>query len=117
MKKNKKVFLSAILFLLIGITIGLVIASKFDIQNKGFSEDYQISKDSQEILSKIGNAMAEVIQAVRPSVVNIYTTKKLKDPEFLFLSMTLFSEDFLMMNSANYLTDKESILKHRLAQE
>ncbi|GLI54356.1 MULTISPECIES: DegQ family serine endoprotease [Thermodesulfovibrio] len=84
MKKNKKVFLSAILFLLIGITIGLVIASKFDIQNKGFSEDYQISKDSQEILSRIGNAMAEVIQAVRPSVVNIYTTKKIKRPGIPF---------------------------------
>ncbi len=84
MKKNKKIFLSSILFLLIGITIGLVIASKFDIQNKGFSEDYQISKDSQEVLSKIGNAMAEVIQAVRPSVVNIYTTKKIKRPGIPF---------------------------------
>lgn len=78
MIKNKKILLSGILFLLIGITIGLVIASKFDIQSKGFSEDYQISKESQEVLSKISNAMAEVIQAVRPSVVNIYTTKKIK---------------------------------------
>jgi len=78
MIKNKKILLSGILFLVIGITIGLVIASKFDIQSKGFSEDYQISKESQEVLSKISNAMAEVIQAVRPSVVNIYTTKKIK---------------------------------------
>ncbi|HQD35718.1 MAG TPA: DegQ family serine endoprotease [Thermodesulfovibrio thiophilus] len=78
MKKNKKFIISGILLLLIGVTIGLVISSKFDFQTKGFSEDYQISKESQELLSKIGNAMAEVIQAVRPSVVNIYTTKKIK---------------------------------------
>ncbi|MGC8937542.1 MAG: hypothetical protein ACP5KH_00935, partial [Thermodesulfovibrio sp.] len=71
MIKSKKILLSGIIFLVIGITVGLIIASKFDIQNKGFSEDYKISKESQEILSKISNAMAEVIQAVRPSVVNI----------------------------------------------
>jgi len=58
MKKNKKFLLSGILLIFIGITIGLIIASKFDFQTKGYSEDYQISKDSQETLSKIGNAMA-----------------------------------------------------------
>ncbi|MGC9044920.1 DegQ family serine endoprotease [Thermodesulfovibrio sp. 3462-1] len=84
MIKSKKILLSGIIFLVIGITVGLIIASKFDIQNKGFSEDYKISKESQEILSKISNAMAEVIQAVRPSVVNIYTTKKIKRPGIPF---------------------------------
>jgi serine protease Do len=84
MKKNKKFLLSGILLIFIGITIGLIIASKFDFQTKGYSEDYQISKDSQETLSKIGNAMAEVVQAVRPSVVNIYTTKKIKRPGIPF---------------------------------
>ncbi|MCS7214767.1 MAG: DegQ family serine endoprotease [Thermodesulfovibrio sp.] len=80
MKPNKKYIISGIILIFIGITIGLIIASKFDIQSKGFSEDYQISKESQEVLSRFGNAMAEVIQAVRPSVVNIYTTKKIKRP-------------------------------------
>lgn len=78
MKNNRKFIISGAILILIGITIGLILASKFDIQTKGFSEDYQISKESQETLSKIGNAMAEVVQAVRPSVVNIYTTKKIK---------------------------------------
>ncbi len=78
MISRKKYLISGALLILIGITIGLIIASKFDFQSKGFSEDYQISKESQETLSKIGNAMAEVVQAVRPSVVNIYTTKKIK---------------------------------------
>ncbi|GAB6184384.1 DegQ family serine endoprotease [Thermodesulfovibrio hydrogeniphilus] len=78
MRLNRKYILPGIFLILIGITIGLVIASKFDIQPKGFSQDYQISKESQELLSKIGNAMAEVVQAVQPSVVNIYTTKKIK---------------------------------------
>ncbi|MCX7987940.1 MAG: DegQ family serine endoprotease [Thermodesulfovibrio sp.] len=78
MRKNTKFFISGAVLILIGITIGLIIASNFDLQTKGFSEDYQISKESQETLSKIGNAMAEVVQAVRPSVVNIYTTKKIR---------------------------------------
>ncbi|MEN2993746.1 MAG: DegQ family serine endoprotease [Thermodesulfovibrio sp.] len=80
MTMNKKYIISAVILIFIGITIGLIISSKLDIQSKGFSEDYQISKESQEILSKFGSAMAEVIQAVRPSVVNIYTTKKIKRP-------------------------------------
>jgi serine protease Do len=78
MKTNKKLFITGAILLLVGISIGLIIASKFDFQIKGYSEDYQISREAQEILSKIGNAMAEVVQAVRPSVVNIYTTKKIK---------------------------------------
>jgi len=84
MKKNKKFLLSGILLIFIGITIGLIISSKFDFQTKGYSEDYQISRESQETLSKIGSAMAEVVQAVRPSVVNIYTTKKIKRPGIPF---------------------------------
>ncbi|MEN2986226.1 MAG: DegQ family serine endoprotease [Thermodesulfovibrionaceae bacterium] len=76
--KNKKLIFLAILLLFSGILIGLIVASKLDIQTKGYSEEYQISKESQEVLSKIGNAMAEVVQAVRPAVVNIYTTKKIK---------------------------------------
>ncbi|MDW7972648.1 MAG: DegQ family serine endoprotease [Thermodesulfovibrio sp.] len=80
MRMNKKYIIPGIILIFIGITIGLIISSKLDIQSKGFSEDYKISKESQEILSKFGNAMAEVIQAVRPSVVNIYTTKKIKRP-------------------------------------
>lgn len=83
MKKNKR-FLICSFFLIIGMFIGLVIASKFDFHIKGYPEDYQISKDSREILSKMGNAMAEVVQAVRPSVVNIYTTKKIKRPGIPF---------------------------------
>lgn len=83
MGKNKK-FLISSFFLILGIFIGLIIASKFDFHIKGYSEDYQISKESQEILSKMGNAMAEVVQAVRPSVVNIYTTKKIKRPGIPF---------------------------------
>ncbi len=84
MFKNKKFIISSALLILIGVAIGLIIASNFEFQSKGFSEDYQISKESQETLSKIGNAMAEVVQAIRPSVVNIYTTKKIKRPTIPF---------------------------------
>mgnify|MGYP001147165173 CR=1 FL=1 len=84
MKINKKFFISGVLLIFIGITIGLIISSKFNFQTKGYSEDYQISREAQETLSKFGNAMAEVVQAVRPSVVNIYTTKKIRRPGLPF---------------------------------
>ncbi|MGB9710758.1 MAG: hypothetical protein ACPLZA_04585, partial [Thermodesulfovibrio sp.] len=66
MIKSKKILLSGIIFLVIGITVGLIIASKFDIQNKGFSEDYKISKESQEILSKISNASRSYLRGRCP---------------------------------------------------
>ncbi|MCX8033808.1 MAG: DegQ family serine endoprotease [Thermodesulfovibrio sp.] len=99
MRKNTKFFISGAVLILIGITIGLIIASNFDLQTKGFSEDYQISRESQEALSKIGNAMAEVVQAVRPSVVNIYTTKKIRRQTIPFpfndpLFRRFFDEEF-----------------------
>lgn len=78
MKGSKKILISGILLIFIGITIGMIISSRLDIQTKGFTADYKISRESIETLSKIGNAMAEVVQAVRPSVVNIYTTKKIR---------------------------------------
>lgn len=84
MKGSRKFIISGTILILIGIAIGLIIAANLDIQTKGFSEDYRISREAQEILSKIGNAMAEVVQAVRPSVVNIYTTKKIRRPTIPF---------------------------------
>jgi len=116
-EKNRKFIISGILLLLIGVTIGLVISSKFDFQTKGFSEDYQISKESQELLSKIGNAMAEVIQAVRPSVVNIYTTKKIKRQGIPFPFNDPFFRRFLMMSLVDYLTDRKNLLRQHLVQE
>lgn len=84
MKGNKKIILSGVFLILIGIAIGLIISSNLEIQSKGFTQDYRISREAQETLSKIGNAMAEVVQAVRPSVVNIYTTKKIRRPTLPF---------------------------------
>jgi len=48
MKTNKKLFITGAILLLVGISIGLIIASKFDFQIKGYSEDYQISREAQE---------------------------------------------------------------------
>lgn len=62
--------------------------------------------------------MAEVIQAVRPSVVNIYTTKKIKRPGMPFpFDDPFFSEDSLVKNLAIYLKDQENTLKPHLVQE
>lgn len=44
------------------------------------AEEPRISRESLDILSRAGQAMAEVVNAVRPAVVNISTTKIIRTP-------------------------------------
>jgi serine protease Do len=66
--------------ILIGLIIGLVISSNFNLLSNGHTEETNISKEAIEILSKTGQAMAEVTAAVKPAVVNISSTKTIKIP-------------------------------------
>lgn len=80
--KTKKVFISALLFITVGVIIGLVISSQLNIHSKGYSQDVTISKESIDILTKTNQALSEVANAVKPSVVNISSTKTIKSPGF-----------------------------------
>lgn len=79
MKKNKKI-LAALAFVMVGIIIGLGISSNLNLHTKAYTEEPKISKESIEILSKAGQAMAEVVAATKPAVVNISTTRTIKTP-------------------------------------
>lgn len=80
MNKNKKI-LTALVFVLVGVVIGLGISSNLNLNTKAYTEEPKISKESIELLSKAGQAMAEVVAATKPAVVNISTTRTIKAPE------------------------------------
>lgn len=77
--KNKKI-LAALALVLAGVIIGLGISFNLDLYTKAYTEEPKISKESMEILSKAGQAMAEVVAATKPAVVNISTTRTIKTP-------------------------------------
>ena len=79
MNKNKKI-LTALVFVLVGVVIGLGISSNLNLNTKAYTEEPKISKESIELLSKAGQAMAEVVAATKPAVVNISTTRTIKAP-------------------------------------
>ena len=69
---------TASIFTMVGIIFGLVISSGFNLYSKGYTEETKISKESIETLSKMDSAVSEVAAVVKPSVVNISSTKTVK---------------------------------------
>ncbi len=76
----KKVAALGMVFTIVGLIVGLTISSQFNIQSKGYSQDAFISKDSIDILTKTNQALSEVAMAVKPSVVNISSTRTFRTP-------------------------------------
>lgn len=78
MNIKKATLAVGVIFTIIGLIAGLVISSNLNIQVRGYTQEPGISKESIDILSKTGQAMAEVTAAVKPSVVNISSTRTVK---------------------------------------
>lgn len=80
MKKMKSVYRVAAFFIAIGIIIGLGISFHFDSTKTVLSTEVQpeISQQTVQILSQTNQAMAELVAAVTPSIVNISSTKTIK---------------------------------------
>jgi serine protease Do len=78
MTRGKKHWISAALFIIIGLVTGLTLSSQLNLHSNGIAEDARISKEAVDSLSKTSRAMAEVVAAVKPSVVNIASTKTIK---------------------------------------
>jgi serine protease Do len=86
MINRKKTIFFAMTFIIVGLIIGLGISVRFHLTTNSFSEDTvpSISREAIDILSKTNQAMAEVVAAVKPSVVNISSTKTVKIHGFGF---------------------------------
>ncbi|HTZ18782.1 MAG TPA: DegQ family serine endoprotease [Dissulfurispiraceae bacterium] len=63
---------------IVGIFIGLGMWAACNIFSVAAAEEPRISPEAVEILSKTGHAMAEVVAAVKPAVVNISSTRTIK---------------------------------------
>ena len=78
MAQKKRALLYGATLILVGLIIGLGISSNLNLLSNGHTEETTISKESIDILSRTGQAMAEVAAAVKPSVVNISSTKTVR---------------------------------------
>lgn len=76
-------FLFSVTTLTILFMLAELIVPACDSSQKAYAEEPRISKESVDILSRSGQAMAEVVAAVRPAVVNIATTRTVKTPGYL----------------------------------
>ncbi|MBI5097702.1 MAG: DegQ family serine endoprotease [Nitrospirae bacterium] len=57
------------------IILSLVLLTSFCVHSSGYAQSSKISKESVDFLTKTGEAMAEIAEAVKPAIVNISTTK------------------------------------------
>jgi serine protease Do len=57
---------------------GLIFLLNIGICSYSYANEAKISKESVDLLTRIGQATAEVVDAVRPTVVNISTTRTVK---------------------------------------
>jgi serine protease Do len=65
-------------FMKVVLTVGIVVSLNVTAWSSAFAGDRKISTQSVDILTKISEATAEVVEAVRPAVVNISTTRTVK---------------------------------------
>ena len=60
------------------LCLGLAVTVLLGITGASSAEEPRISKESVDILTKTGQAMAEVAAAVKPAVVNISSTRTIR---------------------------------------
>jgi serine protease Do len=75
---NVRALSMAAIFVVIGLILGLTLSTNLDVQTNGYTKEKEISREAVDVLSRASEAMVEVVSAVRPSVVNISTTRVIK---------------------------------------
>jgi|Deesub1362A_J573_1020465.scaffolds.fasta_scaffold00268_25 serine protease Do len=75
---RRKTISIALAFTVIGLILGFALSSNFDLQTKAYTRNVEVSENAVEVLSKVDEAMVKVVAAVRPAVVNISTTRKIR---------------------------------------
>jgi len=81
MMKTKRFYLSAAGVLVIGVIVGLVISSRLDLMTPLTAKSAPVSTKSAETLAQLSDALSEVAAVATPSVVNISTTRVIKQAE------------------------------------
>ncbi len=91
MERRKRPFVIAATFTVVGLIMGLIVSSNSVFSSKAYSAEPKISKGAIDILSRTGQAMAEVVAAARPAVVNISTSHTVRTPG---ISSPFFNDPF-----------------------
>ena len=81
MLNKKRFYLSAAILLIAGVFVGLAISSRLDIISPLTAKDSKVSARSTETLSQLSDALSEVAGVATPSVVNISTTRLIKQQQ------------------------------------
>ncbi len=72
---KKRNFMIALTLVTAGIIIGFILTANLGIQQVTYAEETSISPSAKDFLGKLSGYLSEVSEAVKPSVVNIATTK------------------------------------------
>ncbi len=72
---KKRNALIAVLLVTIGVIVGVTLTARMGIEELSLAEKTGVSKESADFLGKLNSALSEVVAAVKPSVVNVSTTK------------------------------------------
>lgn len=75
MNLRKPNFKRVLFFTILIVLFNSAVYYLFSLQDKAYADAPKISKDSVDLLTKTGQAMAEIANAVKPAIVNISTTK------------------------------------------
>jgi serine protease Do len=81
MMNTKRFYLSAVFILVIGVIVGLAISSRLDLMSPLTAKSSAVSSRSAEALAQLSDALSEVAAVATPSVVNISTTRVIKQAE------------------------------------
>lgn len=81
MNLRKVNFKRVLFFTILIVLFNSAVYYFFGLQDKAYAEAPKISKESVDFLTKTGQAMAEISNAVKPTIVNISTTKTEKIAE------------------------------------
>jgi serine protease Do len=79
--KRHKLWVLALVFTLLGLAMGLVLSSSLNLPQDGYSQEaasLQAVLKEGNFLQLYGQAMAQVVEAVKASVVNISTTRRVR---------------------------------------
>ncbi len=72
---RRRLLVAGALMLIVGFLVGLAVSVRLDLNEPTLAKDTTISSRSSQLLADLNSALAEVAESVKPSVVNISTTK------------------------------------------
>jgi serine protease Do len=75
---NRKKSHTFLIFITVWLISGLIFSLNPGLSSHSYAQDSKVSNQSIDILTKTGQAMAEIAEAVKPAIVNISTTRTVK---------------------------------------